>query len=102
MPKKLRQTLQGTLCLTNRKEKIHLQNWDLFGLCPHYVMLPSITKHVSLHGKSLCKTMAHASGAYAPTKLGGGGGQNGKDPKIKIKRSSEEVKKSTGIYNKQK
>ena len=58
---------------------------DLFRLCPlQYVMLAPITEHVSLHGKSLCKIIARASGGannMNPLRWG----PNGKDMKKTIR-----------------
>ena len=50
--------------------------------------------HVSLHRKSLCKNMACAPGGckkYATTKLGGGGGTNGKDPNLNMLLKHKEI-----------
>ena len=47
---------------------------------PQFVMLPSVTEHVPLHAKSLCKNIARASGcANNMHPLSWGGGTNGKD-----------------------
>ena len=42
----------------------YIVNRDLFRLCPppQYFMQRQVTKHVSVHGKSLCKKKARASG----------------------------------------
>ena len=61
------------------------QNWDFFRLCPlKYVMLPPITEHVSLHGKSLCKIIARASGGANNMHplICGGGAQTERVPKL--------------------
>ena len=49
---------------------VAIEIWDIFRLCPPpppppstlCSMLPPVTKHESLHGKSLCRNMARASG----------------------------------------
>ena len=53
-------------------------------------MLPPVTEHVSIHGKSLCKNMARASGgANNMHPLNWGGSTNGKDAQILLKRILE-------------
>ena len=52
---------------------------------PQFVMLPSVTEHVPLHAKSLCKNIARASGGannMHPLSWGGGGGHKRKRSSI--------------------